>query len=143
GESGKGNSQRGVRAGGDWQRNLARGIPFGFPDSATAAETGGEPAGTRARQEQIAVSARGSLRGAVAAFLRHLLASEAKDVTAWRKPTRRSQSGTQSYTGTGEQRSQLLGDAEAECRCACLGSRHGRPVDRGRYWPDLANRHGT
>ena len=31
-----------------WQRKLARGIPFGFPDSAAAAETGGEPAGTRA-----------------------------------------------------------------------------------------------
>src|SRR5208337_2940615 len=112
-------------------------------DSATAAETGREPAGTRARQEQIAVSARGSLRGAVAAFLRHLLASEAKDVTAWRKPARRSQSGTQSYTGTREQRSQQLGDAEAECRCALRRSSAGWPINGGRYWPDLANRDGA
>src|SRR5208283_2254358 len=128
GESGKGNSQRGVRAGGDRQRKLARGIPFGFPDSAAAAEAGGEPAGTRARQEQIAVSGRGSLRGAVAAFLRHLLASEAKDFTPWRKPARRSQSGTQSYTGTGEQRPHQIGYSDAECGCALHRSSSRRAI---------------
>src|SRR5208283_2119146 len=105
--------------------------------------TGGEPPGTRAGQEQIAASARGSWRGAVAAFLRHLLASEAKDFTPWRKPTRRSQSGTQGYTGTGEQRPQYLGDAEAECRCALRRSSAGWPINGGRYRSDLANRDGT
>ena len=33
------------------------------------------------------------------AFLRRLLASEAKDFTPWRKPARRSESGPQNYTG--------------------------------------------
>ena len=88
-------------------------------------------------------SARGSLRGAVAAFLRHLLASEAKDFTPWRKPARRSQSGPQSYTGTGEQRSHQIGDSDAECGCAFPRSSAGWPINAGRYRPDLANRDGA
>jgi hypothetical protein len=40
-------------------------------------------------------------------------------------------------------RSQHLGDAEAECRCAYLRSRHGRPINGGRHRPHFAHDHGA
>ena len=112
-------------------------------DSTAAAETGGEPAGTRARQEQVAFLADRSLRGAAAALPWVLLPPDAKDFASRRKPARRSQSGTQSYTGTGEQRSYQSGYSDAECGCAFPRSSAGWPIDGGRYWPDLTNRHGA
>ena len=76
-------------------------------------------------------------------FLWCLLPPEEKDCAAGREPTRRSQPGPQSYTGTGEQRSHQSGNADAECGCAFHRSRAGWPIDAGRYRPDLANRHGA
>jgi len=66
-----------------------------------------------------------------------------KNFTPWRKPARRSQSGPQSYTGTGEQRSHQSGHSDVECRCAFPRSNAGWPIDGGRYRPDLANWHGA
>ena len=142
-KSGGGNSQRGVRAGGDWQRKLARSFPYGFPDSATAAETGREPAGARARQEQIAVPAGGSLRGVLLLFFGVFSRPKQKISLPGENPRGEASLGRKVTPGQENSDPTRVGDPDAECGCAFRRSSAGWPIDAGGYRPDLANRHGA
>ena len=131
-------------AGGNSQRKLARSFPGCFRQSSTAAETDGEPTGTRARQEQVAVPARSGVCVALLLLFFGVFSHPKKKIALpGENPRGEASLGRKVTPGQENSDPTQIGYSDAECGCAFHRSSAGWPIDAGRYRPDLANRHGA